>query len=94
MAEGSFKGRTVLVFGAAGALGNGIAEAFDAEGASVVGVDRVEPAGERRLSGVRYLAADVTDDADLEASCSTASWLVRRRGRSSTRSGDSPRTGR
>ena len=65
MAEGSFKGRTVLVFGAAGALGNGVAEAFDAEGASVVGVDRVEPAGERRLSGVRYLAADVTDDADL-----------------------------
>jgi NAD(P)-dependent dehydrogenase (short-subunit alcohol dehydrogenase family) len=65
MAEGSFKDRTVLVFGAAGALGHGIAEAFDAAGASVVGVDRVEPAGERRLDGVRYLAADVTGDADL-----------------------------
>ena len=93
MAEGSFKGRTVLVFGAAGALGNGVAEAFAAEGASVVGVDRVEPAGERRLSGVRYLAADVTDDAD-RGGCSTASWLVRRRGRWSTRSAGLPRTGR
>lgn len=65
MAEGSYRDRTVLVFGAAGALGHGVAQAFDAEGASVVGVDRVEPAGERRLPGVRYLAADVTDDADL-----------------------------
>jgi NAD(P)-dependent dehydrogenase (short-subunit alcohol dehydrogenase family) len=65
MAEGSFKDQTVLVFGAAGALGCGVAEAFDAKGASVVGVDRAQPAGERRLDGVRYLAADVTDDADL-----------------------------
>ena len=65
MAEAGFKNLTVLVFGAAGALGHGIAEAFDAAGASVVGVDRVEPTGERRLSGVRYQAADVTDDADL-----------------------------
>jgi len=47
MTEGSFKDRTVLVFGAAGALGHGIAEAFDAEGASVVGVDRAPPGGER-----------------------------------------------
>jgi NAD(P)-dependent dehydrogenase (short-subunit alcohol dehydrogenase family) len=65
MAGGSFAGRTVLVFGAAGALGHGVAEAFDAAGASVLGVDRIEPAGERRLGGVRYLAADVTDDASL-----------------------------
>src|SRR5712691_765405 len=62
---GSFHARTVLVFGAAGALGHGVAEAFDARGASVVGVDRVEPTVERRLDGVRYLAADVTSDDDL-----------------------------
>jgi NAD(P)-dependent dehydrogenase (short-subunit alcohol dehydrogenase family) len=65
MADGSFKDRTVLVFGAAGALGHGIAEAFAGQGASVIGVDRVEPPVDRRLDGVRYLAADVTSDADL-----------------------------
>jgi len=65
MADGGFQGRTVLVFGAAGALGHGVAEAFAQAGASVVGVDRVEPAAERRLDGVRYLAADATDDADV-----------------------------
>jgi len=64
MAEG-LEGRTVLVFGAAGALGHGVAQAFAGEGASVVGVDRVEPPVERRLDGVRYLAADVTDDASV-----------------------------
>src|ERR1700735_2621355 len=65
MADGSFKDRTVLVFGAAGALGHGIAEAFAGQGASVIGVDRVEPPADRRLGGVRYLAADVTSDSDL-----------------------------
>jgi NAD(P)-dependent dehydrogenase (short-subunit alcohol dehydrogenase family) len=65
MAEGSFAGRTVLVFGAAGALGHGVAQAFAEAGASVAGVDRVEPPVERRLDGARYLAADVTDDASV-----------------------------
>ncbi len=65
MAGSGLEGRAVVVFGAAGALGHGVAQAFDAEGASVVGVDRVEPALERRLDGVRYLAADVTDDSSL-----------------------------
>lgn len=81
LAGSSFEGRTVLVFGAAGALGHGVAEAFEAEGASVIGVDRVEPTGERRLDGVRYLAADVTDDASLgqlfgEGLAGQAPWAV------------------
>jgi NAD(P)-dependent dehydrogenase (short-subunit alcohol dehydrogenase family) len=81
MAESSFRDRTVLVFGAAGALGHGIAEAFAAGGASVIGVDRVEPPLERRLGGVRYLSADVTSDDDVarlfdEGLAGHALWAV------------------
>ena len=67
MDDVSFAGRPVLVFGAAGALGAGVAEAFAAAGASVTGVDRAEPEGGRRLAGVRYQAADVTDDDAVRA---------------------------
>jgi NAD(P)-dependent dehydrogenase (short-subunit alcohol dehydrogenase family) len=62
MAEQDFAGRTVLVFGAAGALGSGVAEAFAAAGAAVIGVSRFEPAAERRLAGVAYRAADAVSD--------------------------------
>jgi NAD(P)-dependent dehydrogenase (short-subunit alcohol dehydrogenase family) len=67
MQDSSFAGRTVLVFGATGALGGGVAAAFSAAGAAVIGVDRAEPAGGRRLDGVRYEAADVLDDPALGA---------------------------
>ncbi len=78
MEDVSFDGRPVLVFGAAGALGAGVAEAFAAAGASVTGVDRAEPRGDRRLDGVGYRAADVTNDAavrDLFGSA-PAPWAV------------------
>jgi NAD(P)-dependent dehydrogenase (short-subunit alcohol dehydrogenase family) len=65
MEDGSFVGRTVVVFGAAGALGAGVAEAFAAAGATVTGVDRVEPEGSRRLAGARYAAINAADDAAL-----------------------------
>jgi NAD(P)-dependent dehydrogenase (short-subunit alcohol dehydrogenase family) len=65
MQDDSFSGRTVLVFGAAGALGSGVADAFRAAGAAVTGVDRAQPAESRRLPGVTYAAADVLDDAAL-----------------------------
>jgi NAD(P)-dependent dehydrogenase (short-subunit alcohol dehydrogenase family) len=78
MQDGSFTGRAVLVFGAAGALGAGVAAAFSAAGASVTGVDRVEPDASRRLDGVRYAAADVLDDAALGAllGAAPAPWAV------------------
>ena len=63
----SFDGRQVMVFGAAGALGAGVAEAFAAAGASVTGVDRAEPQGDRRLAGIRYQAANVLDDGAVGA---------------------------
>jgi NAD(P)-dependent dehydrogenase (short-subunit alcohol dehydrogenase family) len=67
MQDEGFNGQRVLVFGAAGALGAGVAAAFAGAGASVTGVDRVVPEGDRRLAGVSYQAADVTDDAEVGA---------------------------
>src|SRR5690348_13553715 len=55
-------GRAVVVFGAAGALGTGLAAAFAGAGASVVGADRTVPSGGRAVDGVRYHPVDVTDD--------------------------------
>ena len=78
MRDVSFDGRAVLVFGAAGALGAGVAAAFAEAGASVTGVDRVEPAGERRLAGVGYRRADVGDEGDVRAlfDAGPAPWAV------------------
>jgi NAD(P)-dependent dehydrogenase (short-subunit alcohol dehydrogenase family) len=54
-------GRTVIVTGAAGGLGSGVAEAFVRAGASVIGVVRGDPGA--GVAGVRYLPVDLTDDA-------------------------------
>ena len=56
-----------MVFGAAGALGAGLAAAFAAEGAALIGVDRSAPATDRRLEGASYHAVDVLDDGALAA---------------------------
>jgi NAD(P)-dependent dehydrogenase (short-subunit alcohol dehydrogenase family) len=63
----SIQGRSVLVFGAGGALGAAIAAAFAAAGASVTGADKVQPEAGRRLDGVRYEAVDVLDDEAVGA---------------------------
>jgi NAD(P)-dependent dehydrogenase (short-subunit alcohol dehydrogenase family) len=78
MPEASFDGRVVLVFGAGGALGAGVATAFAQAGASVTGVDRVEPPGDRRLDGVRYLTADVGDEDAVRVlfDAAPAPWAV------------------
>lgn len=78
MPEQNYAGRTVLVFGAAGALGAGVAAAFAAAGAIVTGVDKAEPAGERRLDGVSYKSADVFKDEAVSAVLSQAPtpWAV------------------
>ena len=66
MAEG-IAGRSVLVFGAGGALGAGVAAALAGAGAVVVGADKVVPPESRRLEGVRYEAVDVLDDTAVGA---------------------------
>jgi len=70
--------RDVVVFGAAGALGGGVAAAFADAGAVVVGADRVRPAAEHRLTGVNYEAVDVLDDAAVAALLESrpAPWAV------------------
>jgi NAD(P)-dependent dehydrogenase (short-subunit alcohol dehydrogenase family) len=65
MPDMGFANRAVMVFGATGALGAGLASAFAAEGAAVTGVDRSEPTGDRRLDGIGYRAVNVLDDAAL-----------------------------
>jgi NAD(P)-dependent dehydrogenase (short-subunit alcohol dehydrogenase family) len=71
-------GRKVVVFGATGALGAGLAAAFADVGAVVVGVNRVVPAAEHRLSGVRYEIVDVLDDQAVAAllEARPAPWAV------------------
>ena len=62
-----FTGRTVVVTGASGALGSGLATAFSDAGAEVVGVDRAAPDERAVVDGVRYETADLTDDAHVAA---------------------------
>ncbi len=63
MAETGYAGRAVLIFGATGALGGGLAAAFAAAGAAVAAADKHLPKEGRRLEGVRYHEVDVLDDA-------------------------------
>jgi NAD(P)-dependent dehydrogenase (short-subunit alcohol dehydrogenase family) len=58
-------GRDVVVFGATGALGAGVASMFASAGATVVGADRVAPPPERTLTGISYEVADAMDEDSL-----------------------------
>src|SRR4051794_41357972 len=55
--------RTVVITGTSGALGAGVAAAFAAAGATVVGLDRAAPTQIAVVAGGRYEAADLIDDA-------------------------------
>lgn len=78
MVDGALANRSVMVFGAAGALGAGVAAAVADAGATVLGVDRVIPALEHRLAGVSYEAVDVLDDTAVAAvfDARPAPWAV------------------
>jgi len=67
MAEHNYADRSVLIFGAAGALGVGLAAAFAAASAAVTGVVRTQPAGDRRLERISYTSADALDDEAVGA---------------------------
>lgn len=67
MVDPGLSGRDVVVFGAAGALGAGVAAAFADVGAVVVGADNRLPAAEHQLTGVSYETVDVLDDSEVEA---------------------------
>jgi NAD(P)-dependent dehydrogenase (short-subunit alcohol dehydrogenase family) len=76
--DGGLSGRSVVVFGATGALGAGVAAAFAAAGAAVLGADLIIPAPEHQLSGVSYRTVDVLDDAAVAALFDTGPvpWAV------------------
>jgi NAD(P)-dependent dehydrogenase (short-subunit alcohol dehydrogenase family) len=78
MSEQDYAGRSVLVFGASGALGSGVAAAFAAAGAAVTGIDKVAPAGERARDAISYLSADVFSDVAVAALFDSAPtpWAV------------------
>jgi NAD(P)-dependent dehydrogenase (short-subunit alcohol dehydrogenase family) len=67
MADLGYAGRNVLVFGAAGALGAGLAAAFAAAGAKVTGADMHLPSPQRHVDGAAYPAVRVLDDGALGA---------------------------
>ena len=75
--EDGFQGRVVLVFGASGALGSGVAAAFAAAGAAVTGADKFPPAGSSPGTIGRE-TVDVLDDAGLRAlfDAHPAPWAV------------------
>jgi NAD(P)-dependent dehydrogenase (short-subunit alcohol dehydrogenase family) len=60
-------GRQVVVAGAGGALGAGVAAACVAAGAVVTGVDRYVPPSEHQVDGVGYASVDVLHDGALGA---------------------------
>ncbi len=63
----SVSGLPVMVFGASGALGRGVAEALVAAGARVTGLDKTAPRPDARIEGVTYADVDVTDDGSVAA---------------------------
>lgn len=63
----TYDGKTVVVTGAAGALGGGLVQAFADAGAAVVGLDRVPPDADRVVPGVDYRAVHLGDDAAVGA---------------------------
>ena len=63
--ETGLAGRDVVLFGATGALGAGVASTFADLGSVVRGADRHIPAADRQLAGVRYESVDALDDAAL-----------------------------
>jgi NAD(P)-dependent dehydrogenase (short-subunit alcohol dehydrogenase family) len=65
VSDAGFNGRDVLIFGAAGALGAGVAMAFAAAGANVTGADRAIPSAEHQQAGLTYETVDVLDDGAL-----------------------------
>ena len=62
-----YAGRVVVVAGAGGALGAGLAATFGQAGARVVGVDRAAPKAAAAVPGVAYESVDLIDDGQVGA---------------------------
>jgi NAD(P)-dependent dehydrogenase (short-subunit alcohol dehydrogenase family) len=76
--DSGLSGRNVMVFGAAGALGAGVAAALAETGATVLAADRAVPAVDRQLAGISYQAVDVLDNSAVATlfDSGPAPWAV------------------
>jgi len=81
-ADFDFEGRVALVTGVCGALGSAVARRFDAAGATVCGVDVIDPeSDDSQLADadvVDYYRTDATEEADV---ASTVEAIVEAHGR-------------
>lgn len=76
-AVAGFVGRVVAITGAARGIGEALARAFLARGASLIAMDRHWEAGsawhaELQAAGALTLACDISDDAQVDAACEQA----------------------
>ncbi len=67
MAGRDLAGRTVLVLGGTGNLGQAVVGRLRADGAAVAVADARSPADEARVPDVQYLTADVLDESSVSA---------------------------
>jgi len=77
---GALDGKIAIVTGGTSGIGEGVAKAFVLEGAKVVIVGRREEEGRRleREIGVRFVRADVADEADVKRMVDkTVEWFGR-----------------
>ena len=77
---GALDGKTAIVTGGTSGIGEGIAKTFVLEGAKVVIVGRREEEGRalEKQIGVRFVRADVANEADVEAMIGrTLEWFGR-----------------
>jgi NAD(P)-dependent dehydrogenase (short-subunit alcohol dehydrogenase family) len=77
---GALDGKTAIVTGGTSGIGEGVARAFVSEGAKVVIVGRREEEGRalEEAIGVRFVRADVANEADVEAMVGrTLEWFGR-----------------
>ena len=77
---GALDGKIAIVTGGTSGIGEGIAKAFVSEGAKVVIVGRREDEGRalEKQIGVRFLRADVANEADVKAMVDrTLEWFGR-----------------
>jgi NAD(P)-dependent dehydrogenase (short-subunit alcohol dehydrogenase family) len=72
MTQRDLSGRTIMVLGGRGGLGQAVVARLAADGASVLAADARPPAGAGAGAGVRHVTVDVLDEASVSAALAAA----------------------